>query len=304
MEVLSSSAMKVDALSITFPDAERAAKQLRLIIKALEEERAKSKPSRKVVQWMAGLTGAVILTASGGVAKDALSDALLSRPQGGGVTADLQHEIAECIRVERQASTAAHEAHVSGSGDVEASGTSDGGMTGSPKELGELVTRLRKEQAISQKELGARSGMAGSTISRIEAGQLTAPMLDTLRGLADGLGVPLADLTAALGPSRHRRGAPQGLALRPVDVSVETQPLGMRVSDDDSATVTDAMNVDEVASDEQARRRASGLTQEEWEQAKAVADQMGLKPGDRLVESAPEVFTLDQSTLDGGDVLG
>ncbi len=58
--------------------------------------------------------------------------------------------------------------------------------------IGSKVQSLRQEQGITLSDLGSRSGVSISTLSKIENGQ-TSPTFDTLNRLAAGLGV---DLTA------------------------------------------------------------------------------------------------------------
>lgn len=63
-------------------------------------------------------------------------------------------------------------------------------------ELGQRVMHLRECQHWSQSELGRRSGVKQSTISRLEAGMGKRPSLTSLAALASTLGVSLVDLTA------------------------------------------------------------------------------------------------------------
>lgn len=43
-----------------------------------------------------------------------------------------------------------------------------------PKQIGNLIRRARKRQALSQKELGAKAGLRQETISLIESGNPSA----------------------------------------------------------------------------------------------------------------------------------
>lgn len=59
---------------------------------------------------------------------------------------------------------------------------------------GEKIRELRKKRKLSQESLAARCGVSQSSISAIEKG-LNSPTIGTLRIIAKGLRVPLADLT-------------------------------------------------------------------------------------------------------------
>lgn len=59
--------------------------------------------------------------------------------------------------------------------------------------LGDNLTRIRKEKAVSQEVLSKRSGIAQSAISNIEKGN-HSPTVYTAQKLADALGVSLAEL--------------------------------------------------------------------------------------------------------------
>jgi len=59
--------------------------------------------------------------------------------------------------------------------------------------LGERLARLRREAGLSQEALAAKSGISRVTIARLEAGERD-PHYETLRALAQGLGVPLERL--------------------------------------------------------------------------------------------------------------
>ena len=63
-----------------------------------------------------------------------------------------------------------------------------------PGPIGENLKRLREERALSQEALAKRAGVSRSTVASIEAGKYPGKDLETLEGLADGLGVPVAAL--------------------------------------------------------------------------------------------------------------
>jgi predicted ATPase/transcriptional regulator with XRE-family HTH domain len=76
--------------------------------------------------------------------------------------------------------------------------------------FGGLLRRLRSAASLSQEELAARSGLSVRGISDLERGARSAPRLETVRMLADALGVGLearAALLAAARPTILRRGA-------------------------------------------------------------------------------------------------
>lgn len=61
--------------------------------------------------------------------------------------------------------------------------------------LAEVVHQRRREARLTLQELGARSGLATSTLSKIENGQIS-PTFETIQAIADGLGVSIAELLA------------------------------------------------------------------------------------------------------------
>ena len=64
-------------------------------------------------------------------------------------------------------------------------------------QLGINLKRCRKLHGWTQDELGIRAGVNMWTISKIEKGNVKAPRLDTILGLAQALGVSLDYLTAS-----------------------------------------------------------------------------------------------------------
>ena len=59
--------------------------------------------------------------------------------------------------------------------------------------LGERVKALRAERGLQQRQLAEKAELTPSMVSQIESGRLT-PSLNTLRRLAEGLGVTIASL--------------------------------------------------------------------------------------------------------------
>mgnify|MGYP000965602044 CR=1 FL=1 len=60
--------------------------------------------------------------------------------------------------------------------------------------LGELIRQRRHEVGMSTHELGDRIGAKNSTIVRLEQGAFAAPSPEKLAGIADALGISLADM--------------------------------------------------------------------------------------------------------------
>jgi transcriptional regulator with XRE-family HTH domain len=65
--------------------------------------------------------------------------------------------------------------------------------------LANLLTTAREQLGISSRELARRSGIRNSTVSRLELAEVPAPRPDTLKALADALGIDLADVFATAG---------------------------------------------------------------------------------------------------------
>ena len=65
--------------------------------------------------------------------------------------------------------------------------------------FGVRVKRLRKEQCLTQQQLGGIIGLERSAISRLETGSTNAT-LDTILRLAHGLGLSPSELLADLEP--------------------------------------------------------------------------------------------------------
>src|SRR5687768_5282537 len=95
-------------------------------------------------------------------------------------------------------------------------------MSESGPSFGDLLRRLRSAAALSQEELAERAGLSRRGISDLERGLSQAPRLETVRLLADALGLGEADRTSLLAAARPALLAP-GL---PDDVP----PLGVSKS--------------------------------------------------------------------------
>jgi predicted ATPase/DNA-binding CsgD family transcriptional regulator/DNA-binding XRE family transcriptional regulator len=83
-------------------------------------------------------------------------------------------------------------------------------MSDDPASFGDMLRRLRSAAGLSQEELAARAGLSRNGISNLERGRHPAPRLETLRLLADALGLAEPDcaaLLAAARPSILRNGS-------------------------------------------------------------------------------------------------
>lgn len=63
------------------------------------------------------------------------------------------------------------------------------------KRIGKAVRELRRSRGLSQEKLAGKAHLATNWVSQVELGNVS-PSIDTLRQLADGLGVPLAEIVA------------------------------------------------------------------------------------------------------------
>lgn len=72
---------------------------------------------------------------------------------------------------------------------------------------GPLIKRLREEKGWSQRELGRRSGVHHSLISRLETGMQDDTHTHNLLRLAEVLGVPLMELLAEELPEEQLIGS-------------------------------------------------------------------------------------------------
>lgn len=62
------------------------------------------------------------------------------------------------------------------------------------KRLGQLIRQRRQELGLSTHELGRRIDTKNSTIVRLEQGAFAAPSPEKLAGIAEALGISLADM--------------------------------------------------------------------------------------------------------------
>ena len=125
-------------------------------------------------------------------------------------------------------------------------------MSEAPASLGDLLRRLRSAASLSQEELAERSGLSRRGISDLERGARHAPRLETVRLLADALGLGEADAgrvtrrgttgPPGTSPARTRRpsSTPSGSA-DPADRArdgVAALPAGLRDADVRLLTLT------------------------------------------------------------------
>jgi transcriptional regulator with XRE-family HTH domain len=61
-------------------------------------------------------------------------------------------------------------------------------------EVGDRLKKLRRRSMLTQEQLAGKSGVAITTINRIETGHVEDPHFSTLRKLADALGVDAREL--------------------------------------------------------------------------------------------------------------
>ena len=67
--------------------------------------------------------------------------------------------------------------------------------SGAAEPLSVIVRRLRHQAGLTLKDLGERSGLSSSALSKIENDQMS-PTYDNIQRLADGLGIDVAELFA------------------------------------------------------------------------------------------------------------
>src|SRR5918995_2110091 len=80
--------------------------------------------------------------------------------------------------------------------------------------FGPLLRRLRLVAGLSQEELAERSGLSGRGISALETGYRATPRPETVRLLADALGLDGAARAALVAAARPELAAPAGVRPR------------------------------------------------------------------------------------------
>src|SRR6187200_1922995 len=87
--------------------------------------------------------------------------------------------------------------------------------------FGETLRTFRTAAALSQEELAARSGLSLRGVSDLERGARTTPRLETVRLLADALGLDPAERAALLAA----RGAEPAVSCAAADAPRPVLPL-------------------------------------------------------------------------------
>lgn len=67
-------------------------------------------------------------------------------------------------------------------------------MSTHKSEIGKKIKKYRKKLDISQDTLSKKAGLAFHTIAKIETGATPNPTIDTVKKIADALGVGVEDL--------------------------------------------------------------------------------------------------------------
>ena len=67
-------------------------------------------------------------------------------------------------------------------------------MSNEKSTIGENIKKYRNKLGISQDQLSKKSDLAFHTIAKIEAGSTLNPTIETVKKIADALGVSLDDL--------------------------------------------------------------------------------------------------------------
>jgi len=67
-------------------------------------------------------------------------------------------------------------------------------MSNEKSTIGENIKKYRKLAGISQDQLSKKADLAFHTIAKIEAGSTPNPTIETVKKIADALGVSLDDL--------------------------------------------------------------------------------------------------------------
>src|SRR5215218_6651308 len=93
-------------------------------------------------------------------------------------------------------------------------------MTADRTSFRDLLRRLRMAAALSQQGLAERSGLSRNGISDLERGARQAPRLETVRMLADALGLTDTDRQALLAAARPAVLAPELSEASPFGVSI------------------------------------------------------------------------------------
>ena len=77
-------------------------------------------------------------------------------------------------------------------------------------ELGEMISRYRKDAGMTIDELSESSGVPKGTLNKIIAGTTKAPTLDTMKAIAKALGKRLADFDDGIQVVKTNNGLSAG----------------------------------------------------------------------------------------------
>jgi predicted ATPase/DNA-binding XRE family transcriptional regulator len=113
----------------------------------------------------------------------------------------------------------------------------------SPSTFGPLLRRLRADTGLTQEELAERAGVSARLVSDLERGTIQRPRRDTIRMLADGLGLKDADRDAFTAVARGAKPAPVD---EPRRVNLPAAPSPLIGRDRELAAVTSLLIQPEV----------------------------------------------------------
>jgi len=123
--------------------------------------------------------------------------------------------------------------------------------------LGQRVRRLRKQQHLTQKELGKRIGVVRSYIGHIERGRTQAPGKEVIRSLARVLETNAADLLAAAGYLPSEEPGEESINLADPKVKFWLQQFG-RLSERDKRIIMREIQTLRAEEEEEIRREKEG----------------------------------------------
>jgi transcriptional regulator with XRE-family HTH domain len=97
--------------------------------------------------------------------------------------------------------------------------------------LGERIKEARQQRGLTQEQLARRSGLTLNAYGDIERGHITDPHYSSLRGIARGLGITVAELVEESAPKAEApRPSPETAGAKPPPVTVDVPPLDMHMS--------------------------------------------------------------------------
>jgi transcriptional regulator with XRE-family HTH domain len=89
--------------------------------------------------------------------------------------------------------------------------------------VGETIRQHRRQLGMTQEELAQRSGIAPTSIVRLERGEVRAPRLSTLQQLAGALQIPVAELVQYVAEIKKPTTLGEGMTIPdpPTELSTE-----------------------------------------------------------------------------------